>query len=454
MKDHSKTELFETMPIAKAVMQMSVPTVISALVMVIYNLADTFFVGFLNDPIQNAAVTLAAPVLLAFNAVNNLFGVGSSSMMSRALGVKDYETAKKSSATGFYCALVCALLYSVFFTIFKGPALTVLGADDTTRQATADYLMWTVSFGAIPSILNVVMAYMVRSEGASLHASIGTMSGCILNIILDPIFIMPWGLDMGAAGAGMATFISNCVAFTYFITLTIVKRKTTYVCIKPNMVSKRKHVILGIASVGIPSAIQNLLNVTGMTILNNFTAGYGSDAVAAMGIAQKVNMIPLQIALGISQGIMPLIGYNYTAKNYPRMKAFLTFTTKIVLGLMSMVAVGYFVFSKQVTGFFIDTQTVVDYSSKFLQGMCICLPFICMDFMAVGVFQSCGMGKKALVFAILRKIIFEIPLLYILGHIFPLYGLAWAQTIAEIILATIAVVVLVKMFRGLEREKL
>ena len=454
MKDTSKTALFETMPIPKAVMSMSVPTVVSSLVMVIYNLADTFFVGFLNDPVQNAAVTLAAPVLLAFNAVNNLFGVGSSSMMSRALGVKDYETAKKSSATGFYCALVCALFYSVIFSVFKSPALTLLGADDTTRKATADYLMWTVSFGAVPSILNVVMAYMVRSEGASLHASIGTMSGCILNIILDPIFIMPWGLNMGAAGAGLATFISNCFAFTYFIILTIVKRKTTYVSLKPNMVSKRKKVIAGIASVGILAAIQNLLNVTGMTILNNFTAGYGSDAVAAMGIAQKVNMIPLQIALGISQGIMPLIGYNYTAKNYQRMKAFLTFTTKIVLGLMSVVMVLYFVFSKQVTGFFIDTQTVVDYSSKFLQGMCICLPFICMDFMAVGVFQSCGIGKKALVFAILRKIIFEIPLLYILGHIFPLYGLAWAQTITEIILATIAVIVLVRMFRGLEREKI
>lgn len=454
MKDATKTHLFETMPIPKAVMQMSVPTVVSSLVMVIYNLADTFFVGFLNDPVQNAAVTLAAPVLLAFNAVNNLFGVGSSSMMSRALGEKDYVTAKKSSATGFYCALVCALLYSVLFTIFKTPALNLLGADDITRKATSDYLLWTVSCGAVPSILNVVMAYMVRSEGASLHASIGTMSGCILNIILDPIFIMPWGLDMGAAGAGLATFISNCFAFTYFIILTIAKRKTTYVCIKPNMVSKRKKVIFGIAAVGIPSAIQNLLNVTGMTILNNFTAGYGSDAVAAMGIAQKVNMIPLQIALGISQGIMPLIGYNYTAKNYKRMKDFLIFTTKIVLGLMSTVTVLYFIFSKQVTGFFIDTQAVVDYSSKFLQGMCICLPFICMDFMAVGVFQSCGIGKKALVFAILRKIIFEIPLLYILGHIFPLYGLAWAQTITEIILATIAVIVLVRMFRALEREKI
>jgi putative MATE family efflux protein len=453
MSNNAKTELFETMPIPKAVMQMSVPTVISSLVMVIYNLADTFFVGFLNDPVQNAAVTLAAPVLLAFNAVNNLFGVGSSSMMSRALGVKDYETAKKSSATGFYCALVCALLYSLVFTVFKNPALAVLGADEVTRKATADYLMWTVSFGAVPSILNVVMAYMVRSEGASLHASIGTMSGCILNIILDPIFIMPWGLGMGAAGAGLATFISNCVAFSYFVILTIVKRKTTYVCIKPNMVSKRKKVIFGIAAVGIPASIQNLLNVTGMTILNNFTAGFGSDAVAAMGIAYKVNMIPLQIALGISQGIMPLIGYNYTAKNYPRMKAFLVFTTKIVLGLMSAVTVLFFIFSEEISGAFIDTQTVIDFSSKFLQGMCICLPFICMDFMAVGVFQSCGMGKKALVFAILRKIVFEIPIIFILNYFFPLYGLAWAQTFTEIILATIAVIVLVKMFRGFEREK-
>lgn len=450
MSNQAKTELFETMPIPKAVMQMSVPTVISSLVMVIYNLADTFFVGFLNDPVQNAAVTLAAPVLLAFNAVNNLFGVGSSSMMSRALGIKDYETAKKSSATGFYCALVSALVFSLAFTVFRGPALTLLGADDETRKATADYLMWTVSFGAAPSILNVVMAYMVRSEGASLHASIGTMSGCMLNIILDPIFIMPWGLGMGAAGAGLATFISNCLAFSYFIVLTIVKRKNTFVCLKPNMVSKRKKVILGIAAVGIPAAIQNLLNVTGMTILNNFTASFGSDAVAAMGIAHKVNMIPLQIALGISQGIMPLISYNYSSENYKRMKASLLFTTKIVLSLMAAVTVLYFIFSRQIAGFFIDTQSVIDFASKFLRGMCICLPFICMDFMAVGVFQSCGMGKKALVFAILRKIIFEIPIIFILNHFFPLYGLAWAQTLAEIILACIAVAVLVRMFRNFE----
>ena len=453
MQNSADIKLFESMPIPKAVMKMSVPTVISSLVMVIYNLADTFFVGFLNDHVQNAAVTLAAPVLLAFNAVNNLFGVGSSSMMSRALGEKDYGTAKRSSATGFYCALVAALIFSIGYTAFKSPLLTLLGADETTRKATSDYLLWTVSCGAVPSILNVVMAYMVRSEGASLHASIGTMSGCILNIILDPIFIMPWGLDMGAAGAGLATFISNCFALSYLLLLTFVKRKKTFVCLNPKRMTKRKKVLLGICAVGIPASIQNLLNVTGMTILNNFAARFGPDPVAAMGIAYKVNMIPLQIALGISQGIMPLIGYNYSAKNYNRMKGFLTFTTKIVLVLMTLTTVAYFTLSDKITGLFIDTAAVVEYSGKFLQGMCICLPFICMDFIAVGVFQSCGMGKNALVFAILRKIVFEIPAIFILNHLFPLYGLAWAQTSSEILLAGIAIVVLIRMFRRLEAEK-
>lgn len=453
MDNLKKADLFEKTAVPKAVMQMSVPTVITSLVMVIYNLADTFFVGMLNDPIQNAAVTLAGPVLLAFNAVNNLFGVGCSSMMSRALGVKDFETAKRTSAFGLYCSVFAGLFFSVAVTLFKAPTLTLLGADETTSKATAEYLLWTVSCGAAPSIFNVVMAYMVRSEGASLHASIGTMSGCLLNIILDPIFIMPWGLGMGAAGAGLATFISNCVASLYFILLAIAKRKTTFVCLNPKRFSLRRKIVFGVFAVGVPASIQNLLNVTGMTILNNFTAAFNADAVAAMGIAHKLNMIPLQVALGISQGIMPLISYNFSSKNYDRMKKFIIFTSKIVLSLMFVLTVLYFVFSKQLSALFIDTESVVNYASAFLRGMCLCLPFLCMDFMAVGIFQSCGMGRKSLVFAILRKIVFEIPAIYILNHFFPLYGLAYAQTVAEVILSIIAGVTLLHMFKKLKAEK-
>lgn len=453
MDNLKKADLFEKMPIPKAVMQMSVPTVITSLVMVVYNLADTFFVGMLNDPVQNAAVTLAGPVLLAFNAVNNLFGVGCSSMMSRALGVKDFDTAKRTSAFGLYCSVFAGLIFSVLITVFNTPALTVLGADETTAEATAKYLFWTVSCGAVPSIFNVVMAYMVRSEGSSLHASIGTMSGCLLNIILDPIFIMPWGLGMGAAGAGLATFISNSVASIYFIILVTVRRKSTFVCINPKKFSFRRQIVFGVFAVGVPASIQNLLNVTGMTILNNFTAAFNADAVAAMGIAHKLNMIPLQVALGISQGIMPLISYNFSSKNYNRMKSFIKFTTKIVLGLMSVTTVLYFIFSKNLAALFIDNASVVEYSSAFLRGMCLSLPFICMDFMAVGIFQSCGMGKKSLIFAILRKIVFEIPAIYILNHFFPLYGLAYAQTVAEVTLSIIAVITLLNLFRKLNAEK-
>ena len=219
MNKVSKQELFENTAIPKAVLTLSIPTVLSSLVMVLYNMADTYFVGMLNDPIQNAAVTFAAPVMLAFNAVNNLFGVGASSMMSRSIGSKDYDTVHRASAFGFWGAVSFGLLLSILVSVFLGPLLRLLGASGDNLSTTADYMFWTVCLGAVPSILNVVMAYLVRSEGATLHASIGTMSGCILNIILDPIFILVLG--MGAAGAGLATFISNCIACLYFISDTV-----------------------------------------------------------------------------------------------------------------------------------------------------------------------------------------------------------------------------------------
>ena len=452
MKDEKKTDLFERMPVPKAVMTLAVPTILSSLVMVFYNLADTYFVGMLNNAVQNAAVTLAAPVLLAFNAVNNLFGVGTSSMMSRALGRKDYDTVARSSAFGFYCSIFSGLLFSLLCTVFSGPLMVLLGADAETMEATAGYLFWTVNLGAAPAILNVVMAYLVRSEGAALHASAGTMSGCILNIILDPIFIMPWGLNMGAAGAGCATFLSNCAACLYFFVLLFVRRGRTYVCISPRMLRPKKEIVLGIFSVGIPSSIQNLLNVTGMTVLNNFTSAFGSNAVAAMGITQKINQVPMNIAMGLSQGIMPLTSYNYSSGNIRRMKRTVSFAVKIAVGFLAAVAVIYYAAAAPLTALFMENEEIVAYGTRFLRGFCLGLPFLGMDFLAVGVFQASGMGAKALIFAILRKVVLEIPALFLVNRLFPLYGLAYAQFAAEIILAAAAILVLVRLFRRLSAE--
>ena len=328
-----------------------------------------------------------------------------------------------------------------------------MGADAQTAVSTAGYLKWTVTFGATPAILNVVMAYLVRAEGASLHASVGTMSGCLLNIILDPLFILPWGFGMGAAGAGLATFLSNCAACLYFFILLYRKRGNTYVCIRPSMFRFRKEIVRGVFGVGVPASIQNLLNVTGMTVLNNFTSAYGADAVAAMGITQKINMVPMQISMGLSQGIMPLISYSYASKNVKRMKETLLFVVKIAMGFIVTVSVGYFLFAGNLIRLFMENEAIVMYGTKFLRGFCLGLPFLCMDFIAVGVFQASGLGKHALVFAILRKIVLEIPALFLLNAIFPLYGLAYAQFAAELILAVSAVAVLVRLFRRLEGEK-
>lgn len=447
-----KTELFESMPIPKAVAQLSIPMIIGSLVTVVYSLADTFFVGMLNDPLQNAGVTLAAPVLLAFNAFNNLFGVGSSSMMSRAMGRKDYETAYKSSAFAFWGALVCAALFALACTVFQTPLIALLGASGETVRPTADYMFWVVSCGAVPGILNVVLGYMVRSEGGALHASIGTMSGCILNMILDPIFILPWGLDMGAAGAGCATFLSNSVACLYFFVLLYVKRGRTMVCIHPRKFSLEKSVVSGIFAVGIPACVQNLLNVTGMTILNNKMARYGADPVAAMGIVQKINMIPLQMVLGASQGIMPLVSYNYASGNYKRMKEVYLFALKAAMICCASVVVVYYFAAAPLVGLFMQNQEVVAIGTRLLRGFCLGMPFLCVDFITIGVFESLGLGKNALFFAISRKILLEIPAIFILDSLFPLYGLAYTQLVAEVVLAILALVVMRRIFGQLKMK--
>lgn len=443
-----KTYLFESMPIPKAVASLSVPMVVTSLVMVVYNLADTYFVGMLNDPIQNAAVTLAYPVMLAFNAVNNLFGVGTSSMMSRSLGAGDHEKVRSASAFGFWGALFSGLLFAALCTVFRTPLMYLLGADETTIKATGEYMLWTVSFGAMPAILNVVQGQMVRSEGSALHASIGTMSGCILNIILDPIFILPWGLDMGAAGAGLATFLSNCFATCYFLVLARLKKGKTYVCMDIRRLKTIPGpVVTGILGVGIPASIQNLLNVLGSTILNNFTAAYGATAVAAMGVAHKINMIPMQIALGFSQGIMPLVSYNYASGNRQRMKKSILFALGIIIPFMSCVTLCYWLGAETLIGLFMDNPEILAYGTAFLRVMCLGTVFLCMDFMGVGVFQSLGMGRTALVFALLRKVVLEIPLLLLLNRFFPLYGLPYAQFLTEVVLACAAATMLLRIFK-------
>lgn len=440
-----KTELFETMKVSKAVMKLAVPTVLGCLVMVLYNLADTYFVGMMADPVQTTAVTLVAPVILLFNAVNNLFGVGTGSMMSRALGAKDYEAVKKTAAFGFYAALISGILFSVIAIVFHNPIMTLLGSGPSDRAATYEYMKWTVFCGAAPAILNVVMGNMVRSEGSAMHATLGTVSGCILNMILDPFFILPFGLNMGAAGAGLATFISNCVACLYFFVYIIAKKGKTFVCISPSLAIPSGRIVREVFGVGVPSMIQNMLNVTGMTILNNKMAVYGTAAVSAIGISHKLTMVPMYIAMGIGQGIMPLIGYNYASKNKARIREALAFTIKISVGFVIIMVITFFAFPTQIMKAFMDHPQVIEYGAAFIRAYILAVPFLAFDFLAVGIFQACGLGKNAFFFAVARKVILEIPAIFILDALFPMYGVPYSQLCAEVVLAVAAGVLIKKI---------
>ena len=421
-----RQDLFETMPIMKAIMIMSLPMVLSSLVTILYNLSDTFFVATLNDSLQTAAVTLSAPILLSFNIVNNLFGVGSSSLMSRMLGIKKFDIVKKVSNICFYCCVGCGVIFSLLFIFFEHEFLVILGVDLQTMAATQEYMFWTVKLGATPAILNVVMAYLVRSEGASLQASIGTMSGCFLNIILDPFFVLPQYLNMGVAGAGMATFISNCIACLYFIVFIMLKRKQTFIDISP-------------------AAIQNLLSVISMTVLNHFTVFYGVDAVSAMGISHKIVMIPLQVVLGFSQGIMPLISYNYANRNVQRMRNVLYVSLKFSISILIVLCIIFMMFASYLMSIFVDIPHVIQMGSVLIRFSCVQLPFLCIDYVTVCVFQACGLGGYALIFAILRKIVLEIPFLYLWDYLYPFYGLSIATPTTEVILAIIAIIKLKKI---------
>lgn len=443
-----KTELFENRKISSAVATLAIPTVMSTLVMILYNIADTFFVGMLNNAVESAAVSLAAPALLAFNAVNNLFGVGGSSLMSRALGRRDYDTVKRASAFSIYMALLCAILISAGYSVFSGSILRILGADETTAEATGMYLRWTVICGAIPAIMNVVLSNLVRAEGCAMHASIGVMSGCLLNIVLDPFFVLPRFLNMGAAGAGCATFISNTVATLYLVILTLIKNKNTYVCLDIRKFSFRRDIAAEVFGVGLPASIQNLLNVTGSIILNKFVADFGAEAVSAMGIAHKCSMLPMYVSMGISQGVMPLISYNYASGNRSRMKEAIRYVLRLAICITLVLTALFYAFSDSLIRMFMDNDTIVGYGGTFLRSMSLGIPMLAIDFTAVAVFQAIGKGRYSLVFAVLRKVVLEIPAIIILNRIYPLYGMAYSQPAAETVLAIAAFVMLGYIFRN------
>lgn len=438
MKD-DKTELFETMPIPKAFMKLAIPTVIGTLITILYNLTDTYFVGYLNNADQTASVTIAGNITLFFIAIENLFGIGGGSFLGRALGMGKREVAKNTSAFCIWGAIGASLLLALGYSIFAEPILGVIGAAGNTMVITKEYLLYACTLGVIPSVLTVVLSFLIRTDGYAIPATIGVLSGAVLNIILDPFFILPRFANMGAAGAGCATLIGNTVACGYMIVYVLSRRKTTVVSLNPRYAKPSRLVAKEVFGVGIPATIQNMLNVTGTGVLNHFAAIYGAEAVAAIGVAYKLYMMPMYLATAMGQGAIPLVSYNYGSRNYLRVKKTVVFTLKVTLLITIVLGLGEFFFSELLVRSFIDVERTWRLGGLYLKCLCVGVPALAVDFFGVGIYQAIGEGKISLFFAIARKIILEIPAMFLFVHLIGENGLGLAQPVTEIILAVVTV---------------
>jgi len=315
---NQKNELFTSMPVGKAVAKLAVPTVISQIIVILYSLADTFFIGQIGDPNQIAALSITFPIYTRLTAAANLFGIGANSVIARSMGQNDEITTKRTSSFAFWASLVVTGVLSVLLAVFMTPVLKFFGANQLTLGFTADYLFWVFVIGGIPTAAGLVLGHLVRAVGKTKEAGIGLTIGGVMNIILDPIFIFVFEMDV--AGAAVATMLSNVIFMFYLLGVLLKICRSTVLTLSPKYVSLEKRVSFGTLSVGFPAAISVLLVCVSISLLNGLLLRHegGNILSAAYGVTSKCGTIALHISIGIAQGVMPLIGYSYGAKDHKR----------------------------------------------------------------------------------------------------------------------------------------
>ena len=424
-----KTELFEKTPVTRAVLALVIPTVISQIITVIYNMADTFFIGQLNDPDQVAAASLSLPLFLLTTGLANLFGIGGASLISRSLGLGDVEKARRASAFCIWTAAASALLYGCAVYVFRAAILPAVGADADTFGFCESYLFWTLTVGAVPTVLNAALAHLVRAEGYSGQASFGVALGGGLNILLDPVFI--FGFHLEITGAAVATMLSNLIATLYFVVLILVRRDKFHLTLDPRYYAVSGGIAREVLLVGLPSSVMNLMGIFSNITLNKLLVHYSNAAVAGIGIAKKIDMLAFAIANGLSQGVIPLIGYNYAAGNTRRMRDAIKVTLLISLGVTTVGAIGLFTCAGPLVRAFIRDAETVRYGSMFQRIICITGPFTAITTVIISIFQSVGRKGSPLILSMLRKGGLDVPFMFLLDALGGADAIAWATPIAD-----------------------
>ena len=442
--------LFESMKPARALAKMALPTIGSQLIILVYNLADIWFIGRTNDPYMIGASSLALTVYLAAAALANTFGVGGGTLMVRLIGEKNTDEARKVASYTVTASAIAALIFSVLVLAFMNPLLRVLGAGDNTLAYGRQYLLTTTVIGGIPTVLSMSMPQLLRNVGYSKSAGLGVALGSLMNIALDPLFmfvILPKGNEV--LGAGIATALANFISLAFFV-IAFGKVKDKSILTIPRRLEKlgTEHK-RSFYSVGIPAAVAIFLFDLVTIVINRLLVDYGDIELAAMGIVLKLERIPINVGLGVCLGMVPLIGYNFGSRNFSRMNDFSTLARNVIIGFSVFCSVLFWIFARQIVGAFIDNAETIRLGAEFLRGRCFALPFMMIGYHVVNYMNAVNKGKISFLLAIIRHLLLIIPIMLIMNIIWGLNGLVWSQLVSDAANALVACLFMSKIGRSI-----
>ena len=420
-------DVFEKQSVPKAVATLALPTILSMLVNVFYNMADTFFVGQTGDANQVAAVSLTMPIFMFIMAVGNIFGVGGSSYISRSLGEGKYEEVKKTSAFCFYMGIAAAIVVMIIFFVFMDPIVKGIGADETTYGFAKQYLTYIAS-GSIFVVISTAFGNIVRSEGAAKVSMAGMMLGTVVNIVLDPIMILYLG--MGVAGAAIATVIGNISTVIFY--LIYLKKGKTILDISKSHFKITKKIAKNVFTIGIPASITNVLMGLSNVILNSLLVVYGNNPVAGMGVAMKANMLVIFVQMGLAMGTQPLVGYCFGSGNIKRLNSVMKFSMLCNVIMGSVLTAVYYFSADKIVQIFISDAEVIKYGAQMLKALMLSGPVIGVMFVFSFSFQAMGKAIQALILSVSRQGFVFLPVIIIASKVWGLDGIIFAQPIADI----------------------
>lgn len=435
----SREDVFKELPIPVALRIMIVPAVASQLIVLIYNMADTFFVGQTGNPYMVASTSLILPVFNITLCLAGLAGIGGGALIARLLGQGRENEARRAAVFSLYLGGAIAAAFALGMGVFMGPILGLLGAGENTYQFARQYAMCVIVVGGVPTVLSNVLSNLIRSIGRSREAGIGIILGGLLNIALDPLFmfvLMPDGQEV--LGAGIATCLSNCVACLFFLVVVARMGQGAIITFNPGVGLARRESMWAVLAVGVPSAVATFLFDLDYVILDKLMVSYHDLALAAIGIVLKIERFPLNVGIGICQGMMPLVAYNYAARNKKRMDDAIRLSRALGLGIAVASVVVYELMAVQFAHLFIQDAQTVAMASQFLRIRVLATPLMFLSFYTVYLFQAFGKGHISLLLGVTRWLGFNIPMLFLLNAIFGMYGLVWAQATADILTVSLS----------------